>query len=128
MGELEQKLAEAGVLLGVKRRAAAGKLRAAVETCLADLAMAGSRFDVRISWQAAHKVRLASYVACITASFWRMRVTGKIATHSCERFAQSGSDWRLGRVLTMESNCLPAFYLLVPDWDGVREVEADIWR
>ena len=57
MVELQQKLAEAGTQLGVKRREAAGKLRAAVEACLADMAMAGSRFDVRISWQAASQVR-----------------------------------------------------------------------
>ncbi|KAK9798188.1 hypothetical protein WJX73_001384 [Symbiochloris irregularis] len=49
--ELQEKLAAVGVQLGGRRRAAAGKLRAAVESCLADLAMAGSRFDVRIGWQ-----------------------------------------------------------------------------
>ena len=54
--QLQGKLAEAGAQLAVKRRAAAGKLRAAVESCLADLAMAGSRFDVRICWQAATQV------------------------------------------------------------------------
>ena len=54
--ELQEKLAEAGTRLGVRRRAAAGRLRAAVEACLSDLAMAGSRFDVRISWQAAAEV------------------------------------------------------------------------
>lgn len=53
---LQQKLAEVGTQLGLRRREAAGKLRAAVEACLTDLAMAGSRFDVRISWQAAKQV------------------------------------------------------------------------
>lgn len=38
-------------VLWTVRRAAAGQLRKAVEGCLADLAMAGSRFDVRIGWE-----------------------------------------------------------------------------
>ena len=37
--------------LSRRRRAAAGHLRVAVESCLAELAMAGSRFDVRIGWE-----------------------------------------------------------------------------
>ena len=41
----------AAVDLSCRRRAAAGHLRVAVEACLAELAMAGSRFDVRIGWE-----------------------------------------------------------------------------
>jgi hypothetical protein len=39
------------VALSGRRRAAAGHLRVAVESCLGELAMAGSRFDVRIGWE-----------------------------------------------------------------------------
>ncbi|GIL84863.1 hypothetical protein Vretifemale_13442 [Volvox reticuliferus] len=38
------------LLLSSRRRAAAAALRSAVEGCLRDLAMGGSRFDVRIGW------------------------------------------------------------------------------
>lgn len=48
---LKAQLAEDAAALSRQRRAAAGRLRVAVESCLADLAMAGSRFDVRISWE-----------------------------------------------------------------------------
>ena len=41
---------EQAVALSQRRREAAGRLRAAVEAVLSDLAMAGSRFDVRIAW------------------------------------------------------------------------------
>jgi DNA repair ATPase RecN len=41
---------EQAVELSRRRREAAGRLRAALEAVLADLAMAGSRFDVRIAW------------------------------------------------------------------------------
>ncbi|KAK9819715.1 hypothetical protein WJX72_001582 [[Myrmecia] bisecta] len=50
---LRGEVVEDAVVLSQKRRAAAGKLCSAVESCLRDLAMAGSRFDVRIDWQAA---------------------------------------------------------------------------
>lgn len=56
MRELKRELAQEGAQLGVARRAAAGQLRCAVEACLADLGMAGSRFDVRISWKPYAKV------------------------------------------------------------------------
>lgn len=46
--EQRSAAATAGAALSARRRAAAGQLRVAVEACLADLAMAGSRFDVRI--------------------------------------------------------------------------------
>ncbi|BDA41836.1 DNA repair protein RecN [Coccomyxa sp. Obi] len=48
---MKQELAAEGTALSKQRRAAAGQLRVAVEGCLADLAMAGSRFDVRIGWE-----------------------------------------------------------------------------
>ena len=47
----EAELAAAGAALSLRRRGAAGHLRAAVEAQLAELAMAGSRFDVRIGWE-----------------------------------------------------------------------------
>lgn len=50
-------MATAGGALSAQRRAAAGQLRVAAEACLADLAMAGSRFDVRIGWQLDAQVR-----------------------------------------------------------------------
>lgn len=36
--------------LSLRRRATAAALRSAVEGCLRELAMGGSRFDVRIGW------------------------------------------------------------------------------
>ena len=54
--QLKVELAQEAVQLSQRRRAAAGSLRAAVEACLADLSMAGSRFDVRIGWEEHAKV------------------------------------------------------------------------
>lgn len=45
-GEVEQQALE----LSRQRRAAAGRLGAAVQAVLGDLAMAGSRFEVRLAW------------------------------------------------------------------------------
>lgn len=44
--------------------AAAGRLRAAVEECLGELAMGGCRFDVRISWEPASLVRSSWREVC----------------------------------------------------------------
>jgi hypothetical protein len=52
------EIAASAAALSGARRAAAGQLRVAVEACLADLAMAGSRFDVRIGWLPDPKARL----------------------------------------------------------------------
>lgn len=54
--QLKAALAQEATQLSQRRRAAAGALRAAVESCLADLSMAGSRFDVRIGWEESLKV------------------------------------------------------------------------
>ena len=54
--QLKTELAQEAVQLSRRRRAAAGSLRTAVEACLADLSMAGSRFDVRIGWEEYAKV------------------------------------------------------------------------
>ena len=56
MRQLKGQLAQDALQLSQRRRAAAGSLRAAVECCLADLSMAGSRFDVRIGWEEHAKV------------------------------------------------------------------------
>ena len=50
---LQHELAAAAVQLSSRRREAAGRLRAAVEGCLADLGMGGCRFDVMLRWQPA---------------------------------------------------------------------------
>lgn len=66
---MKQELAAEGTELSKQRRAAAGQLRVAVETCLADLAMAGSRFDVRIGWEPYAKVRHpAFHLSCTSRS------------------------------------------------------------
>lgn len=52
VADLRRSLAVVASRLGRSRRDAAGRLRAAVEHCLADLAMPDSRFDVRIGWDA----------------------------------------------------------------------------
>lgn len=62
---MKQELAVEGTALSKQRRAAAGQLRVAVESCLADLAMAGSRFDVRIGWEPYPKVLL---LLCVLSS------------------------------------------------------------
>ena len=54
--QLKGELAREAVQLSQRRRAAASALRAAVESCLADLSMAGSRFDIRIGWEEHAKV------------------------------------------------------------------------
>lgn len=53
---LQNQLQEAAVQLSTRRRAAAGKLKAAVETCLSSLAMSGSQFSAEICWRAAEQV------------------------------------------------------------------------
>lgn len=70
---MKQELAAEGTALSKRRRAAAGQLRVAVENCLADLAMAGSRFDVRIGWEPYAKVghhsrALSDKACCATAA------------------------------------------------------------
>ncbi len=57
VGRLRREAAAAAVALSRQRRAAAGHLRVAVESCLAELAMSGSRFDVRIGWEPWPQVR-----------------------------------------------------------------------
>jgi hypothetical protein len=63
---LEEGLAAKGSELSRRRREAAGKLRVAVEYGLADLAMSGSRFDVRIGWDACHQVASFSHLSLTT--------------------------------------------------------------
>lgn len=53
---MQLQLALEGSQLSRQRREAAGKLRVAVEAGLADLAMSGSRFDIRIGWEKASQV------------------------------------------------------------------------
>ncbi|GFR51418.1 hypothetical protein Agub_g13706 [Astrephomene gubernaculifera] len=52
LDDLVPQLRSTALHLSRRRRAAAARLRVAVESCLRDLAMGGSRFDVRIGWQA----------------------------------------------------------------------------
>lgn len=63
--QLKAELAQEAVQLSLRRRAAAGSLRAAVERCLADLSMAGSRFDVCIGWEEYPKVRPLTQLAAL---------------------------------------------------------------
>lgn len=80
---MKQELAAEGTALSKQRRAAAGRLRIAVESCLADLAMAGSRFDVRIGWEPSPKVPpvLCVLSFCVQAAqgqVWRKRSNGGV--------------------------------------------------
>ncbi|CAL5219355.1 g1171 [Coccomyxa viridis] len=79
--QLKAELAHEAVQLSQRRRAAAGSLRAAVESCLADLSMAGSRFDVRIGWEEHAKgllvsEELASKVHEAGSQAYRVKKTG----------------------------------------------------
>ena len=61
--ELEQTEAEmlsAALQLSRQRQAAVQPLKAAVEACLADLAMPASRFDIDLGWQDGHEVCTSS--------------------------------------------------------------------
>ncbi|KAL0031413.1 hypothetical protein WJX79_009850 [Trebouxia sp. C0005] len=51
----QQQLQEAAMQLSLRRQAAGGKLKAAVEKCLAELAMQDSQFDVDLTWPAAQQ-------------------------------------------------------------------------
>ncbi|KAL0049069.1 hypothetical protein WJX82_005500 [Trebouxia sp. C0006] len=51
----QQHLQEAAVQLSLRRQAAGGKLKAAVEKCLAELAMQDSQFDVDLTWPEAQQ-------------------------------------------------------------------------
>jgi len=55
----QQHLQEAAVQLSLRRQAAGGKLKAAVEKCLAELAMQDSQFDVALTWPEAQQARTA---------------------------------------------------------------------
>jgi len=55
----QQQLQEAAVQLSLRRQAAGGKLKAAVEKCLAELAMQDSQFDVDLTWHEAQQARTA---------------------------------------------------------------------
>ena len=55
----QQQLQEAAVQLSLRRQAAGGKLKAAVEKCLAELAMQDSQFDVDLTWPEAQQARTA---------------------------------------------------------------------
>lgn len=55
----QQQLQEAAMQLSLRRQAAGGKLKAAVEKCLAELAMQDSQFDVDLTWPAAQQARTA---------------------------------------------------------------------
>ncbi len=46
----QQQLREAAMQLSLQRRAAGKKLKTAVESCLAQLAMEGCGFEVNIAW------------------------------------------------------------------------------
>ena len=55
----QQQLQEAAMQLSLRRQAAGGKLKAAVEKCLAELAMQDSQFDVDLTWLEAQQARTA---------------------------------------------------------------------
>ncbi len=55
----QQQLQEAAVQLSLRRQAAGGKLKAAVEKCLAELAMQDSQFDVHLTWPEAQQASTA---------------------------------------------------------------------
>lgn len=50
----------AALQLSRQRQAAVQPLKAAVEACLADLAMPASRFDIHLGWQHGHEVRTST--------------------------------------------------------------------
>lgn len=52
----QQQLREAATQLSLQRRAAGKKLKTAVESCLAQVAMEGCEFDVNIAWSKSHEV------------------------------------------------------------------------
>lgn len=61
--ELERTEAEmlsTALQLSRQRQAAAQPLKAAVEACLADLAMPASRFDIDLGWQSGDAVRASA--------------------------------------------------------------------
>lgn len=51
MESQRQELQALAAKLSQQRQAAGKKLKTAVESCLAELAMQGCQFDVEISWQ-----------------------------------------------------------------------------
>ena len=59
MATQQQQLQEAAMQLSLRRQAAGGKLKAAVEKCLAELAMQDSQFDVDLTWPEAQQARTA---------------------------------------------------------------------
>ena len=84
------EVATAAAELSNARRAAAGQLRVAVEACLADLAMAGNRFDVRIGWIPDPKVQHSiQRVQLVTESTSCIMVCSKFKTCSALPAAKS---------------------------------------
>ncbi len=86
MRALKAELARNGAALSAARRAAAGRLRAAVEGCLGDLAMPGARFDVRVGWEPYAKVsaharhappcHAQQFQCCLAVGLWQQLVLG----------------------------------------------------
>jgi len=58
----QQQLQEAAMQLSLQRQAAGGKLKSAVEKCLAELAMQDSQFDVDLAWREGQQARTASHL------------------------------------------------------------------
>ena len=54
----QRQLLEAALQLSSRRREAGGKLKAAVEQCLAELAMQDSQFDVDLTWLPIQQARI----------------------------------------------------------------------
>jgi DNA repair ATPase RecN len=71
--ELQAQLEAEAIALSAARRAAAARLRTAVEAGLQQLAMEASRFDVRIGWDAVMAGRYAGNRATLQV--------GEAATH-----------------------------------------------
>ncbi len=72
---MQAELVDLALWLSRQRQAAVPSLIAAVEACLADLAMPGSCFDVQLAWTSATQVGLG------TCKFFKSQATVEASYH-----------------------------------------------
>ena len=95
----QQQLREAAMQLSLQRQAAGKKLKTAVESCLAQLAMEGCGFEVNIAWRKSQEVgrrSLALYMQGVHAVHAVVWLQGSLSCNGCRRPLRS-CDARLCR-------------------------------
>ena len=129
----QRQLLEAALQLSSRRREAGGKLKAAVEQCLAELAMQDSQFDVDLTWLPTQQARMKCL--CITAcKAWFMDpVTalqhlcrGKTRCYDCAKVIEASMSYAV--YLTDHDHVLlHSVVATLVSWKSVSSVHRQLW-